>query len=131
MTAIKPPPLPRDTTRQSQGLVYGWLSKLINRITGLIIVAFLAVHVGGLAIVHVDALRPVLNVVPWLADVHEQSWFNVFYAFLFVAITFHTLYSLKLIAMDLGIRVHYRSSFWVISALSIAAGLAWGVFGDA
>ena len=130
MTTLKPPPLPRDTTRQSQGPVYGWLSKLINRITGLIIVGFLALHVGGLAVVHVGFLRPVLDLVPWLADVAEQSWFNVFYAFLFVAITFHTLYSLKLIAMDLGLRVHYKTSFWVISVLSIAAGLSWGVFGN-
>ena len=130
MTAIKPPPLPRDTTRQAKGLVYGWLSKLINRVCGMFIAAFLAVHVGSLAIINVKALRPVLDILPWLAHIHEQGWFHVFYAFLFVALAFHTLYSLKLIAMDLGLRVHYRNSFWFICTLSIAVGLAWGVFGN-
>jgi succinate dehydrogenase/fumarate reductase cytochrome b subunit len=129
MSTLKPPPLPRDTTRQSQGILYGRLNVKINRVCGFIIVAFLVLHIGGLAVVHWSALRPVLDLVPWLAEVHHKTWFHAIYAILFPAVLFHSLHSLKLIAMDLGLRIPFRAAFWVISALSIAAGL-WGAFGD-
>lgn len=128
MTAPKHLPLPRDTTRQSQGIVYGWLNSTINRICGFIIVAFLVLHIGGLAVVHWDALRGVFDLMPWLGDVHHQTWFHAIYAILFPAVVFHMLHSLKLIAMDLGMRLPYRTSFWIISSLSIAAGF-WGAIG--
>ena len=129
MSTLKPPPLPRDTTRQSQGLMYGRLNARLNRIAGFVIVGFLVLHIGGLSVVHVPFFRPVLDLVPWLADAHHQTWFHAVYAILFPAVVFHSLHSLKLIAMDLGLRVDYRKSFWIISVLSIAAGI-WGAFGD-
>lgn len=128
MTATKSLPLPRDTTRQSQGVLYGRWSKRINRICGSLLVLFLIVHVVGLAVVYWDALRPVLDVFPWLEGVNERTWFRGVYAVLFPAIAFHTLYSLKLIAMDFGLRINYKVSFWVISVLAVASGL-WGAFG--
>jgi succinate dehydrogenase/fumarate reductase cytochrome b subunit len=128
MTTVKPPALPRDTTRQSQGILYGAMSKRINRISGSIIVLFVLVHVLGLAVVYWSALRPILHLMPWLDGVQFQPWFHAIYAVLFPAVTFHTLYSVKLIAMDFGVRMDYRISFWTISALSVGAAL-WGAFG--
>lgn len=128
MSAVKTLPLPRDTTRQSQGILYGPLSKRINRICGSFIVAFVLVHVVGLAVVYWSALKPILNLMPWLDGINRRSWFHAVYALLFPAIAFHTLYSLKLIAMDLGLRIDYRIAFWTISALSVGAGV-WGAVG--
>lgn len=128
MSAVKTLPLPRDTTRQSRSILYGPLSKRINRICGSFIVAFVVVHVVGVAVVYWSALKPVLDLMPWLDGVNHRGWFRAVYALLFPAVVFHTVYSLKLVAMDLGLRIHYRASFWTISALSVAAGL-WGVFG--
>jgi succinate dehydrogenase/fumarate reductase cytochrome b subunit len=125
MTTLQPHPLPRDTTRQSQGIVYGQLSKRINRISGSFLVLFVMVHVVGLAVVYWEPLKPILHLVPWLDGVDRRPWFRGVYALVFSAVGYHTLYSLKLIAMDFGWRVSYRVSFWTISALSIGAGL-WG-----
>jgi succinate dehydrogenase/fumarate reductase cytochrome b subunit len=128
LTPVKPRPLPRDTTRQSRGLLYGALSQRLNRIAGLFIVLFVVVHVAGLAVVYSGVLKPVLRQMPWLANVSEDTWFHVIYFFLFPAVVFHTLYSLKLLVMDFGVRVTYRWSFWTIVVLAVAAGL-WGAFG--
>lgn len=128
MSAVRTLPLPRDTTRQSHGILYGPLSKRINRICGSFIVAFVVVHVVGLAVVHWSALKPILDAMPWLDGVNRRGWFHAVYALLFPAVVFHTLYSLKLVALDLGLRIHYRASFWTITALSIAAAF-WGAFG--
>jgi succinate dehydrogenase/fumarate reductase cytochrome b subunit len=128
LTAVKHLPLPRDSTRQSTGLLYGALSKRLNRLAGTFIVAFVVVHVVGLAIVYSGALKPVLRLMPWLDGVNHQTWFHAIYAVLFPAVVYHTVYSLKLIAMDLGLRIGYRWSFWTIVGLSVAAGL-WGAFG--
>lgn len=125
MTALQPPPLPRDTTQQSRGIVYGSLSKRINRICGSFLVLFVMVHVAGLAVVYWEPLEPVLQLLPWLDGVEHRAWFRGIYALLFPAVVYHTLYSLKLVAMDFGWRVGYRVSFWTISALSVGAGL-WG-----
>jgi succinate dehydrogenase/fumarate reductase cytochrome b subunit len=128
MTAAKSLPLPRDSTRQSRGLLYGPLVKRINRTCGGVIIAFVIVHVVGLAVVYWSAMSPVLHALPWLDGVNRRTWFHAIYFILFPAIVFHTLYSLKLIAMDFGLRVSYRISFWVISVLAVAAAF-WGAFG--
>lgn len=122
------PRLPLDSTRQGEGILYGHLSRTINRWAGVVIVTFLVIHVVGLAIVHVGLLSGILSWMPWLANVQYQTWFHAIYFVLFPAVAFHFLYTLKLVAMDVGLRVDYRKSFWVIAALSVAAGL-WGAFG--
>jgi succinate dehydrogenase/fumarate reductase cytochrome b subunit len=128
LAPVKPRPLPRDTTRQSRGLLYGALSQRLNRIAGLFIVLFVIVHVAGLAVVYSGVLKPVLRQMPWLANVSTDTWFHAIYFFLFPAVVFHTLYSLKLLIMDFGLRVSYRWSFWAIVVLAVAAGF-WGAFG--
>jgi succinate dehydrogenase/fumarate reductase cytochrome b subunit len=120
--------LPRDSTRQSQGILYGPLSKRINRSCGGVIIAFVIVHVVGLAVVYWGALKPVLHALPWLDGVNHRTWFHAIYFVVFPAVVFHTLYSLKLIAMDFGLRLSYRTSFWTISVLAVAAAF-WGAFG--
>lgn len=120
--------MPRDSTRQSTGILYGRLSKRVNRIAGSIIVAFVLVHVVGLSVVYWSALRPVLHALPWLNGIQFQPWFHVIYVFLFPAVVYHTLYSLKLIVMDFGVRVGYRWTFWTISVLALAAAI-WGGVG--
>lgn len=113
--------LPRDTTNQAHGILYGHLHRSINRWTGLIILAFVLLHIPLQAVVHVPALAGVKAQLPWLLEMQGSVAVT---ALLFGAITFHTLHGLKLIAMELGIMwVNYRQAFWVISGLSVAVML--------
>ncbi|HSZ41997.1 MAG TPA: hypothetical protein VK817_18730 [Trebonia sp.] len=120
--------LPRDSTRQSAGIVYGRLSKTVNRAAGGIIIGFVVVHVVGLSVVYWSALRPVLHLMPWLSGIQFNGWFHLIYVILFPAAVYHTLYSLKLILMDFGLRTGYRWTFWTISGLA-AASAVWGGLG--
>lgn len=128
MNRVASAKLPRDTTRQGEGLLYGPLSRTVNRWAGLIIIAFLAIHVVGNAIVHVGVLGPFLSLMPGLAGVQFQPWFHAVYVVIFPAIAFHFLYALKLIAMDLGLRIGYRWSFWVIVGVAAMAALGGVIY---
>ena len=107
--------LPRDSTRQAEGLLYGRLNKTLNRWAGLVILLFLVVHLIGVASVRTDVFSGISELAPWLVGVHQSTWVR---AVLFTAIAFHFLHSLKLVLMDLGMRVSYRSAFWTIVTVS-------------
>ena len=109
--------LPRDTTRQSEMPLYGELARTLNRWSGLIILFYLVLHLLGQAGLTWSrtpsgfGYLAFFQYVPWVRSV------------LFSAITFHFVYGLNLIALDLGTRIDYRISFLTISAFAIFTGI--------
>jgi len=112
--------LPRNTTRQAEGYVTGRVARNLNRWSGMIIVAFVLVHVIAEAIRHLPALATANAAMPWLPALQNQPWIH---ALLYAAIVFHTLYGLKLLAGDLGVRLPYRESLWIIIAVASLTAL--------
>lgn len=113
-------PLPRDTTRQAEALPHGEIARILHRVTGAVVVIFVLVHVVAQAILHVPAFGALKSGAPWLPIVQSQNWIH---AVLYFSIVFHTLYGLKLLALELGARLEYRSSLWVIVGVSAIFGL--------
>jgi succinate dehydrogenase/fumarate reductase cytochrome b subunit len=112
--------LPRNTTRQAEGPLHGAIARWLHRITGTVIVLFVLVHVVAQAILHVPAFASVSAATPWLPVVQSQHWVH---ALLYFSIVFHTLYGLKLLASELGMRLEYRTSLWTIVAIAAAFGM--------
>src|SRR5690554_1854060 len=108
--------LPRDGTHQADTLLYGRVSRLTNRFTGVFIIGFVLVHVVVQALLHVAGWREVFGGFAWLLAIQEMP---VVHAALYFSIAFHTLYGLKLIAGDLGYTTDYRMSFHVIAGVSM------------
>ena len=79
--------LPRNTTRQAEGMQYGDVARTLHRFSGVVIIVFVLVHVIMQAVRHVPMFAPVN--APWLQTVQEQNWVH---AILFFCIAFHTLY---------------------------------------
>jgi succinate dehydrogenase/fumarate reductase cytochrome b subunit len=109
--------LPRDTTRQSQSIVYGHAGMWLHRWSGLVIVGFAIVHVVVQAITQVTWLAPVGASAPWLKPIQNIP---LVHGVVFASVAYHTLYGFKLIALDLGAKLNVRTSFWVIVAISAA-----------
>lgn len=112
--------LPRNTTHQAEGPLHGNIARLLHRYTGAVIVLFVLVHVIAQAVLHVPALTPIKASAPWLPLVQSQHWVH---ALLYFSIVFHTLYGLKLLASELGMRVSYRVTLWAIVAISTLVAL--------
>lgn len=112
--------LPRNTTRQADGIVIGRLARTLNRGSGMIIVAFVLVHIIAESIEHVPALAGVNAGMPWLPRVQNQPWIH---AVLYFCVVFHTLYGLKLLAGDVGFRLPYRESLWTIIGIGALVAL--------
>ena len=106
MSAAK---LPRNTTRQAEAVLHGQISRILHRITGTVIVAFVLIHVLAQAILHVPSLASVKAGVPWLPAFQSQHWIH---GILIFSIVFHTIYGLRLVATDLGMRIGARTSLW-------------------
>src|SRR5512138_1200137 len=111
---------PRNGTHQADALLYGNLSRMINRLTGTVIVAFVLVHVVVQALLHVSGWREHFGQFAWL---HSMQQWPFVHAILFFSIAFHTLYGLKLLAGDLGYATDYRKSFHVITTTSLLVSL--------
>ena len=105
--------LPRNTTRQAEGIQYGDVARTLHRFSGAVIILFVLVHVIVQAVRHVP-LFAAAN-APWLKTVQEQNWVH---AILFFCIAFHTLYGLKLLAGELGFTIRYQTAFWGIAGVS-------------
>lgn len=120
--------LPRDSTRQVEGLLLGEIGRVLNRWSGLVILAFVAVHVVGQAALRADALYPLLTVAPLLASLQLDVWVR---ALLFASAAYHSLYGARLIALELGARLSQRGSLVtaIVAALAVAlreaAVVAW------
>lgn len=112
--------LPRNTTHQAEGPLHGNIARLLHRYTGAVIVLFVLVHVIAQAVLQVPALASMKASAPWLPAMQSQHWVH---AVLYFSIVFHTLYGLKLLASELGMRVSYRISLWAIVAVSALVGL--------
>jgi succinate dehydrogenase/fumarate reductase cytochrome b subunit len=112
--------LPRNTTRQAEGALHGDIARLLHRFTGTVIVLFVLVHVIAQAVLHVPVFGMTKAAAPWLPVMQSQHWVH---AALYFSIVFHTLYGLKLLASELGMRIEYRSALWVIVAISALVGL--------
>lgn len=112
--------LPRNTTRQAEGPLHGNIARWLHRITGTVIVVFVLVHVTAQAILHAPALAAMKTGMPWLPGAQSQHWVH---AALYSSILFHTLYGLKLVLTELGMRIEYRTSLWTIVAISAMFGL--------
>jgi len=107
--------LPRNTTRQAEGPLHGNIARWLHRITGTVIVVFVLVHVIAQAILRAPALQSMKAGMPWLPLIQSQHWVH---AALYFSIVFHTLYGLKLLITELGLRLEYRTSLWAIVAIS-------------
>ena len=105
--------LPRNTTRQAEGMQYGDVARMVHRFSGAVIIAFVLVHVIVQAVRHVPVFAAAN--APWLKTVQEQNWVH---AILFFCIAFHTLYGLKLLAGELGFTIRYQTAFWGIVGVS-------------
>jgi len=112
--------LPRNTTRQAEGMLYGDAARKLNRVTGSVIVLFVLVHVIVQAVRHVPLFASARAAAPWLQALQQQNWVH---AILFFCIAFHTLYGLKLLAGELGWGVRYKTAFWIIVIVSALVGL--------
>lgn len=117
-------PLPRDTTRQAEALLHGEIARSLHRITGAVVVIFVLVHVMAQAVLHVPAFASLKAGASWLPIVQSQHWIP---AVLYFSIVFHTLYGLKLLAVEVGAKLDYRSSLWVIVGVSAVFGLREGL----
>lgn len=112
--------LPRDTSRQGQGILYGLLAQKLNRWSGIIILAFVIAHLVVQAIAHVTILRPMKDAMPWLIPIQNVP---AVHAVLYAAIVFHSLYGFRLIAADFGWSINYRASFWITAVPSALVGI--------
>jgi succinate dehydrogenase/fumarate reductase cytochrome b subunit len=109
--------IPRNATHQADGLLYGRVARMVSRITGIAIVVFVLTHVIAQAVLHVSAFSNLSAAAPWLPALTKQNWIH---AVLMFCILFHTLYGLRLVVGDLGIRLNYRGSWWTIISISAA-----------
>lgn len=107
--------LPRNTTRQAEIFLYGDIVRLLNRATGAVIVGFVLVHVLAMAVKHVPAFSAIKAATPWLPVIQDQPWIH---ALLIFSVVFHTLYGFKLLVLEMGHSLDYRTSFWGIVGLS-------------
>jgi succinate dehydrogenase/fumarate reductase cytochrome b subunit len=107
--------IPRNTTHQADGLLYGRIARLLNRVTGVVIVVFVMVHVIAQAVLHVPAFAGLRGAAPWLPALTAQNWIH---AILLFSIVFHTLYGIRLVAGDLGVRLPYRATWWTTLGIS-------------
>ncbi|HEV7822332.1 MAG TPA: hypothetical protein VGO84_14225 [Burkholderiales bacterium] len=105
--------LPRNTTRQAEGMLYGDAARRLHRLSGAVIIVFVLVHVIVQAVRHVPMLAAAN--APWLEALQAQSWVH---AILFFCIAFHTLYGLKLLAGELGFNIRYQTALWGIAGIS-------------
>jgi succinate dehydrogenase/fumarate reductase cytochrome b subunit len=110
--------LPRNTTRQAEGMLYGEVARTLHRFSGAVIIVFVLVHVMVQAVRHVPMFAAAN--APWLQTLQEQNWIH---AILFFCIAFHTLYGLRLLAGELGFVVRYQTAFWAIVGVSALFGL--------
>ena len=112
--------LPRNTTRQAEGILYGEVARMLHRASGAVIIVFVLVHVIVQAVRHVPVFASANAAAPWLKALQEQNWVH---AVLFFCIAFHTFYGLKLLAGELGFYLHYKTAFWAIAGVSALFGL--------
>lgn len=119
--------LPRDSTRQAEGILYGAVGRQLNRWTGIYIVGFVVVHVINEATLRIQPRPDVLVALHALdVEVWARAALHSIEGLLYFAVGFHFLYGLKLIAMDLGARLDVRTTFWGIVALAAIPGV-WQV----
>lgn len=112
--------LPRNTTRQAESMLYGDVARRLHRMSGLVIIVFVLVHLIVQAVRHVPMFASAKAAAPWLQPLQEQNWVH---AILFFCIAFHTFYGLKLLAGEMGFRLQYKSAFWTIVIVSSLFGL--------
>lgn len=108
--------LPRDTTRQADGLRHAEIARLLHRFTGTVLTLFVLVHVVVQMVRKVPAFATWKAQAPWLEPLQQQPWIH---AVLFFSVAFHTLYGLKLLAGELGVRMDHRRMLWIIVAVSL------------
>ncbi len=108
--------LPRNTTRQAEAILYGDLARRIHRVSGVIIILFVLVHVIVQVVNHVPMFGATKAAAPWLQPLQEQNWIH---AILLFAVVFHTLHGLKLLAGELGFSIDYKASFWIVAMISM------------
>ena len=113
--------LPRNTTHQAEGWLVGEIARVLNRMTGAVIVVFVLVHVVGQAALHAPALAAMQpTAATWLPVAQSHHWIH---AILYFSLMFHTLHGLRLVVTELGARIDYRASFWAILTVSTLVGL--------
>ncbi len=112
--------LPRNTTRQAEGMLYGEVARRLHRASGAVIIVFVLAHVIVQAVRHVPMFASANAAAPWLQALQAQNWVH---AILFFCIAFHTFYGLKLLAGELGLGFHYKTAFWTIVSVSALFGL--------
>jgi len=108
--------LPRNTTRQAEAIPFGDFARRIHRVTGVIIILFVLVHVIVQAVNHVPMFEATKAAATWLQPLQAQHWIH---AILLFAVVFHTLHGLKLLASELGFSIDYKASFWIIAGISL------------
>jgi succinate dehydrogenase/fumarate reductase cytochrome b subunit len=101
-------------------MLYGEVARRLHRVSGAVIIVFVLVHVAVQAVRHAPMFANANAAAPWLRALQEQNWVH---AILFFCIAFHTLYGLKLLAGELGLRIPYQNAFWVIVGVSALFGL--------
>ena len=112
--------LPRNTTRQAEMPLYGDIARWLHRLSGGVIVAFVLAHVVVQSLMHVPMFAGVKASLPWLQALQSQHWVH---AVLYASIAFHTLHGLKLLVTELGYRIDYRCSLWMIASVSALVAL--------
>ena len=116
--------LPRNTTRQAEAIPYGDYARRIHRVSGVIIILFVLVHVIVQAVVHVPMFESTKASATWLQPLQTQHWIH---AILIFAVVFHTLHGLKLLAGELGFSIDYKVSFWIATVISILFAIREGL----
>ena len=65
--------LPRNTTRQAEGMQYGDVARTLHRFSGAVIIVFVLVHVIVQAVRHVPMFAAMNTGAPWLQTVQQQA----------------------------------------------------------
>jgi succinate dehydrogenase/fumarate reductase cytochrome b subunit len=116
--------LPRVTTRQAETPLYEALACRANRLSGILIFAYLAFHLIGQAVLYVPQLGGRLPQLLFLSEFQYLPWVR---AILFASIMFHCFYGLNLMALDLGVRLKSRIPILTISVMAILSAI-WELF---
>jgi succinate dehydrogenase/fumarate reductase cytochrome b subunit len=101
-------------------MLYGEVARMLHRVSGAVIIVFVLVHVIVQAVRQAPMFASASAAAPWLQALQEQNWVH---AILFFCIAFHTFHGLKLLACELGLRIHYQTAFWVVVSVSALFGL--------
>lgn len=121
---------PRETANVGAGLwkATGMWAWLLFRISGLILVFYLGLHIIIISTAHWGTGGETFNA---FMELFEQPLFLLLDLALVVAVLYHALNGVRIILMDFGVGIHqHKLVFWIAMAIAVVcfAIFAWVAF---